>query len=118
MAKTPPRRSYRLFSGMICLACACALSPPAKATGATASASPATTPRLVIEVETACVMGHLLGDVPKGIAVPSVCELYWRGDLSTCQTGLPACSSRHCICLVGALRTAHLDGFRGEWFPS
>ena len=26
MAKTPPSRSYRLFSGMACLACACALS--------------------------------------------------------------------------------------------
>ena len=28
MAKTPPSRSYRLFSGAACLTCACALSAP------------------------------------------------------------------------------------------
>jgi hypothetical protein len=57
MAKTPPSRSYRLFSGTVCLSCACALSAAAKTvTGAAASASPPTTLRLVIEVETICDM--------------------------------------------------------------
>ena len=57
MAKTPPSRSYKLFSGVACLACAYALSAPANTvTGAATSASPATTLRLVIEVETACAM--------------------------------------------------------------
>src|SRR5262245_59560297 len=55
MAKTPPSRSYRLFSGMVCWACAYAFSAPAKtASGAAVSASPATAVRLVIEVETDC----------------------------------------------------------------
>src|SRR5215475_10927908 len=60
MAKTPPSRSYRLFSGVVCLACAYALS--AKAAGAAVSASPATTLRLVMEVKTAFFIGHSLID--------------------------------------------------------
>jgi hypothetical protein len=63
MAKTPPSRSYRLFSGVVCAACAYALSAPAQtAIGATAavSASPATTLRLVTEVETVCDMATSL----------------------------------------------------------
>ena len=61
MAKTPPSRSYRLFSGTVCLSCACALSAAANTvTGAAASASPATTFRLVIEVETVCDMATSL----------------------------------------------------------
>src|SRR5262245_551882 len=54
-AKTPPSRSYRLFSGMVCWACAYAVSAPAKiASGVAVSASPAAALRLVIEVETDC----------------------------------------------------------------
>src|SRR5271169_3046370 len=89
MANTPPSRSYRLFSDTVCLACAYALSAPAKATGAAVSANPATRIRLVMEVERTCAIGHLLGDVPKGITVPSVCELYWLGGSPTCQRVRP-----------------------------
>jgi hypothetical protein len=53
MAKTPPSRSYKLFSGMVCVACAWALSAAANIViGAVVTASPATTFRLVIELET------------------------------------------------------------------
>src|SRR6185312_6118148 len=61
MAKTPPSRSYRLFSGTVCLSCACALSAAANTVaGAAASASPATTLRRVMEVETVCDMAASL----------------------------------------------------------
>src|SRR5713226_7394044 len=93
MAKTPPSRSYRLFSGMVCLACAYTLSASAKATGTAVSASPATTLRLVIEVERARAIGYLLGDGSKRMLAP-------------------------CTCLIGALLAAHLDGFEGKRFPS
>src|SRR4051794_28149964 len=62
MAKTPPNRSYRFFSGMVCWACAYALSAPAKATGAAVSARPATTLRLVRDVEESFAIGHSLID--------------------------------------------------------
>src|ERR1700688_5095199 len=62
MAKTPPSRSYKLFSGVVSLACAFTLSAPANtAIGAAVSASPATTLRLVIDVETTCAMVTSLG---------------------------------------------------------
>ena len=55
MAKTPPSRSYRLFWGMVCVACAWALSAANTVIGGAAvNASPATTLRLVIEPETDC----------------------------------------------------------------
>src|SRR5262245_42318818 len=55
MANTPPSRSYKLFSGLVCVACAWALSAAANTViGAVATASPATTLRLVIELETDC----------------------------------------------------------------
>src|SRR5579859_3376569 len=57
MAKAPPSRSYRLFSGMVCLACAYALFAPANTViGAAVRASPATTLRLEIELEIAGAM--------------------------------------------------------------
>src|SRR4029078_10245592 len=57
MAKTPPNRSYRLFSGMVCLVCASTLSAAANtAIGAAVNANPATAVRRVIEVEIACAM--------------------------------------------------------------
>src|SRR5215213_717688 len=59
MAKTPPSRSYKLFSGVVCLACACAFLAPAKAAGPVTSANPATTPLLVMEVLRARAMFHL-----------------------------------------------------------
>src|SRR5262249_13862211 len=52
MANTPPSRSYRFFSGV---ACACALTASANTViGAVVNASPATTLRLVIKLETDC----------------------------------------------------------------
>src|SRR6478672_4034104 len=52
MANTPPSRSYKLFSGAVCVLCARAISAVANTlTGAAATANPATTLRLVIEVE-------------------------------------------------------------------
>src|SRR5262249_61848420 len=58
MAKTPPNRSYRLFSGDVCLLCAYAFSVPVNAApiGAALIASPATTDRLEIERETLCAV--------------------------------------------------------------
>src|SRR5678815_5402731 len=51
IAKTPPSRSYRLFSGAVCADCPWASSAAAnKVAGAAAAASPATTLRLVTGV--------------------------------------------------------------------
>src|SRR5262245_10853004 len=61
MAKTPPRRSYRLFSDLVSLACAYARSAPVNAAGTVVSASPATALRLVMEVKRGRAMGQLLG---------------------------------------------------------
>src|SRR5215204_1052296 len=62
MAKTPPSRSYRLFSGLRCSAWAYASPTPAKATGAAVSASPATALRLVMDVDEGCAISQLLSD--------------------------------------------------------
>src|SRR6476660_6046381 len=62
MAKTPPSRSYRLFSGVVCFACAYAVSAHDKAIGAALSASPATMLLLVIEAEMFDAIAHLLSD--------------------------------------------------------
>src|SRR6476646_5474316 len=74
MAKTPPSRSYRLFSGVVCLACAYALSAAANAIGEALSASPATMLRLVIEVEMSCAIAHFLGDGDR-LSPPPSCEV-------------------------------------------
>src|SRR5665213_4296339 len=50
MAKTPPNRSYRVFSDVVCAACAIGLSGNT-ATGTAITASPATTLRLVSKVK-------------------------------------------------------------------
>ena len=47
MAKTPPSRSYKLFSGAVCLSCACALSAAAN-TVTGGAAAPALRPRFVL----------------------------------------------------------------------
>src|SRR5262249_56014309 len=53
MANTPPNRSYRLFSGMVCETCACALSAAVNTdSGAAVNASTATALRLVTKVGT------------------------------------------------------------------
>jgi hypothetical protein len=79
------------------------------------SASPATTLRLVIEVERACTIGYLLGDGFEGITVPSRARSTNRH--RPVPTGSSACSLP-CTCLIGALLAAHLDGFEGKRFPS
>ena len=63
--KNSARRSYRLFSGTVCLSCARALFAAINTVmGAAVSASPATTLRLVIEVETVCDMATSLARIP------------------------------------------------------
>ena len=59
MAKTPPSRSYKLFSGMVGAACAYALSIPAN-TATWAALSPATTLRLVMDAESSRAMATSL----------------------------------------------------------
>lgn len=49
--------SYRLFSGVVCFACACAFSARAKTViGVAVNANPATATRLVTKVQIACAM--------------------------------------------------------------
>src|SRR6185295_16801939 len=63
MAKTPPSRSYRLFSGAACFDWAFALSARTNTVnGAAVTASPATMLRLVIKFETVRAMITSRGD--------------------------------------------------------
>src|SRR4249920_1542824 len=80
MAKTPPSRSYRLFSGAACFDWAFALSARTNTVnGAAVTASPATTLRLVIKFETvrAMITSRVMGQTR------SVAEHVGRGPLGT-----------------------------------
>jgi len=66
MAKTPPSRSYRLFSGAVCLVCACALSAANTPTGPAASVRPATT---LAKSPIRCAKSQYVGGMIGGIGM-------------------------------------------------
>jgi hypothetical protein len=66
------------FSGVVCLAAACALFAPAKTIGEALSASPVIMLRLVREVEMSCAIAHFLsgGDrLSPTVPCPPGCEV-------------------------------------------
>src|SRR6476659_7396356 len=93
---------------MVCFACAYALSACASTViGAAVSANPATTLRLVMEVERTCAIGYVLG-----VRVHCRPSAYAPGNNPTCQwvrRHARSVSSTHSYC--------PLDGIELERFP-